>query len=96
MPNRRYNIWRSVVLILLVIGLLRLFIYQMETLLFIAAIGGIIYYLYRRPPRWLIQMTGPRYTPPPQKSSKAEKRRSARKKRRFRVIEGNGNKKTRF
>ncbi|GGA39863.1 hypothetical protein GCM10007416_11050 [Kroppenstedtia guangzhouensis] len=94
MLSTRTKIWRSVILALVAIGLVAMLIN--ETILFLGVLAAtiLIWYLYRRPPRWLIRLSHPQTASPtwgkPRASTSKSKSRE-RKKRRFRVIDGNGN-----
>ncbi len=91
--STKTKIWRSVILTLVAIGLVSKLI--TDTILFLGILAAVvlIWYLYRHPPRWLIRLSHPS-TPAMARKSRAttqkEKLRE-RKKRRFRVINGNGN-----
>ncbi|SMO39498.1 hypothetical protein [Melghirimyces algeriensis] len=87
MLSKKHKIGRVVVLTLAGLGVIQLFMHQIEMLLVTAAIIGLIYYLYRKPPQWLIRMSDPgrSYSPVKKKRSK----RDPKRRRRFQIIDGN-------
>lgn len=76
------NGWTILIVALIAIGLGDQLLDNPFSILFPLAIGGIIYYLYKFPPRWLLRLTSHRPPTPRKKEAKP-------KKRRFRVIDGN-------
>ncbi|MFD1395186.1 intracellular growth attenuator family protein [Kroppenstedtia eburnea] len=91
--STRTKIWRSVILTLVAIGLIVMLITETTLFLGILAAVILIWYLYRRPPRWLIRLSHPQAASPARKpgASTRKAKLRERKKRRFRVIDGNGN-----
>lgn len=97
MLSTRQKIWRSVILILVAIGFIRLLIHYTANVLGMVAVIALIGYLYRRPPRWLIRLSHPQttssasFTRRKPRTSVGKSKKRERQKRRFRVIEGKGN-----
>ncbi|PTX53905.1 hypothetical protein C8P63_12523 [Melghirimyces profundicolus] len=95
MRSHSHRIWRTVILTLVAVGFFHFLLTRTAVVLGMIAVIGLIYYLYRRPPQWLIRMSDPRNPPAAMKprhfsaAGSRRKKERAHKKRRFRVIEGN-------
>ncbi|MFD1422227.1 hypothetical protein [Laceyella sacchari] len=83
--------WHYLVLAFVLFGAVIEFIQQPSRLLLPALVIGIVIYLYKFPPRWLLRL-GSMRSPLASKQAKTHPRK--RKKYPFRVIEGNNNKKS--
>ncbi|PTM58507.1 hypothetical protein [Desmospora activa] len=100
MLSNTQKVWRVILLSLLAIGLVHLLLNRTSTVLIMLIVGGVIFYLYKRPPRWLIRFTYPKSSngmrPPLRSSTQRKKKKAAKKRYPFRVIDGNKKSATRI
>ncbi|OYD09847.1 hypothetical protein [Paludifilum halophilum] len=96
MFSTKQKFWRWIVIGLITVGLVRLLFVQTSTVILFTLVIGGIYYLYKRPPRWLIRLGYPGNAPgqfqvPKQAPSRHRKKENkyTKKRRSFRVIDGN-------
>jgi hypothetical protein len=78
--------WNWLILGLAAIGFATQLWHSPESVLLPVAVAGIVWYLYKSPPRWLIRIAS---SPHPAFHRRKENGKSAKKKKRpFRVIDG--------
>ena len=88
MYGRKWKIWRYTVYALIGVGVLHVFGQKPGAILFPLLLVGIIYFLYKHPPRWLMRFTHPTRPYPSGKPLPRSGKRSAKERPRLRVIEG--------
>ncbi|MFC7440941.1 hypothetical protein [Laceyella putida] len=84
--------WHVVVLAFVLFGAVIELMQHPEQLLLPIIIVGIVFYLYKFPPRWLLRLGS--FSSPLATKRQANPKPKKRKKYPFRVIEGNNKKKT--
>jgi uncharacterized membrane protein YeiB len=95
MLSHSQRVWRWVLLTLVGLGLIHLLLTRTTTTLIMFTVLGLIVYLYKRPPQWLIRLSdplsGPRGTASRMSSAHKRKQKKTPKKKKypFRVINGN-------
>ncbi|TCS96407.1 hypothetical protein [Hazenella coriacea] len=80
-----FNLWSYLILSLVALGLIRTLIESPLYVLVPLLIIGVIFLLYKYPPRWLLKITSTPYQPRREQGKLNKKR----KRRTFRVIDGN-------
>ncbi|MDR6224673.1 hypothetical protein [Desmospora profundinema] len=95
MYSNTQKVWRLILLALVGFGFIHLMINRTSTALIMLAMIGIIFYLYKRPPQWLIRLSYPQKggagmrSRHPSPRDRKNKKTSKKKKHPFRVIDGN-------
>lgn len=90
MYGRRWKIWRYTIFVLIGVGLLSVFSQKPGGILFPLLLVGIIYFLYKRPPRWLMRLVYPSRPHPPRRPDPRHGKRTAKGRPHLRVIKGKG------
>jgi hypothetical protein len=82
--------WHVLILLLAMIGLIKQAVESPLSILLPLLIAGLLYYLYRFPPRWLFKLSSASHPTSPYKKGNKRGQLSSKKgrKKAFRVIEG--------
>jgi len=81
------KVWQYAILGLVALGFLVQLFQSPMSILIPLIIIGLVYYLYKFPPRWLLRLSSS--SRPFSFSQRHKQKKSKRKKRPFRVIDGN-------
>jgi hypothetical protein len=90
MYGPRWKIWRFTIFALIGVGLLSVLRDQPGGIIFPLLLVGIIYFLYKHPPRWLMRFVFPSRPYQPKGFRPSKRKRTAKGRPHLRVIKGKG------
>ncbi|MGI6125604.1 MAG: hypothetical protein ACOYEF_01415 [Planifilum sp.] len=90
MYGRRWKIWRYTIFALIGVGLLSVLSQKPGGILFPLLLVGVIYLLYKHPPRWLMRFVYPSHPYQPKRVPPRQRKRPAKGRPHLRVIKGKG------